>query len=111
MPKPYTTNADRYPNTPGWRRSDTSRDAAAFIMPHCGRLQGLFLETLRAAGDKGATSNEIAATLDLDHCSIRARGTELRAKNLIRDSGERRAFNGSPTRSIVWQLVEEEAHA
>lgn len=111
MSEQYINADERYPAVAGWRKTDTSERAATFIQPHTSRLQGLFLEALRAAGAQGATSDEIAAAIGVDRCSVRPRATELQFKNLIYDGGERRAFNGSPTRSVVWQLVEEEVPA
>lgn len=96
----------RYPNVPGWKGTDTSEAAAEFIKPHCSRLQKLFLEAVRASGEWGATSDEVAAVLDIDHCTARPRATELKRKGLIRDSGERRAFGRSNTRSVVWIVTE-----
>lgn len=96
----------RYPNVPGWKGTDTSEAAAEFITPHCGRLQKLFLEAVRASGERGATSDEVAVTLEIDHCTARPRATELKRKGLIRDSGMRRAFGRSKTRSVVWIATE-----
>lgn len=101
----------RYPNVPGWKGTDTSEAAAEFIKPHCGRLQKLFLEAVRASGERGATSDEVAASLEIDHCTARPRATELKRMGLIRDSGERRAFGRSNTRSVVWVVVDQQEAA
>lgn len=106
MSEDYVTADMRYPAVPGWKGTDTSEAAAEFISPKCGRLQMLFLETVKQAGVSGLTSDEVAAALDIDHCTARPRATELKRKGLIRDSGMRRAFGRSKTRSVVWIVTE-----
>ena len=57
--------------------------------------------TIRDAGPRGLTADELSAHLDMDRWSIQPRTSELRRKGLIRDSGQRRP-NGSGKQAIVW---------
>jgi DNA-binding MarR family transcriptional regulator len=90
-----------YPDAPGHRGVDTSREAAEAFAPKLGRLQKLALEAIRSRGPFGLTADELAETLGLDRYSIQPRSTELRRKRLIEDSGLRR-FNATGRRAIVW---------
>ncbi len=94
---------DSYPNTPGHHGVDTSIAAADAIASQCGRLQGMALAAIAAAGEAGLTADELAATLEVDRWTIQPRTTELRAKRLIADSGRRRR-NVTGKRAIVWVL-------
>lgn len=92
---------DRYPDAPGYRATDTSRDSAAAMESHAGRLQRLVLQRIRRAGPDGMTADECAAALDMDRLSIRPRLSELRKKDEIKDCGARRP-NDSGRAAIVW---------
>lgn len=90
-----------YPHAPGHRGVDTSRKAAEEIAPKQSRLQAMVLSAVRAAGARGLTPDEAAATLDLSILTVRPRFTELKLKGLIRDSGQRR-LNGNFKSAIAW---------
>ena len=90
-----------YPHTPGHRNVDTSIAAANDLAPKLGRLQRMAETTIRDAGARGLTADELSARLDMDRWSIQPRTSELRRKGLIRDSGQRRP-NGSGKLAIVW---------
>jgi predicted transcriptional regulator len=92
---------DIYPNTPGFRDTDTSIAAADAIASSAGRLQRMVLFAVREVGERGLTSEEIAARLDVGFASIQPRTSELRRKGLIEDSGQRRR-NLSGKAAIVW---------
>jgi predicted ArsR family transcriptional regulator len=92
----------RYPSVPGWKRTDTSREAADAIAPAKAVLQAKVLAALRDFGP--LTADQCAFQLDIDKLSIRPRFTELKATGMIFDTGGRR-FNGSGRRAIVWALV------
>ncbi|MCR5872250.1 MULTISPECIES: hypothetical protein [unclassified Sphingomonas] len=94
-----------YPDRPGHRGIDTSVFAAEAIAPDLGRLQRTVLHAVRAAGRSGATTEELAAILDIDRGSVQPRTSELRSKRLIADSGLRRR-NSNGKRAIVWTLPE-----
>lgn len=90
-----------YPNAPGHRGVETSIAAANDIAPECGRLQRMVLEAVREAGPHGLTADELAAKLGMDRWSVQPRTSELRAKRLIGDSGQRRR-NMTGKNAIVW---------
>jgi len=90
-----------YPNEPGHRGVDTSIEAARAIELSVGHLQRVALRAIRAAGGRGLTTNELAATARIDRDSIQPRTTELKLLGLIRDSGGRRP-NANGINAIVW---------
>ena len=90
-----------YPDNAGHRGVDTSVAAADDITPKLGRLQRLAETTIRAAGPRGPTANELAARLEMERWSIQPRTTELSRKGIIRDSGQRRP-NVTGEAAIVW---------
>ena len=93
-----------YPDAPGHRGVDTSVAAAVALSPALGRLQQMARLAIAAAGDRGLTADELAATLHLSRWSIQPRTTELKRKGLVRDSGQRRA-NVTGKDAIVWVAV------
>ncbi len=93
-----------YPDAPGHRGVDTSVAAAVALSPALGRLQSMALHAIRAAGLRGLTADELAATLGMSRWSIQPRTSELKRKGLIRDSGQRRA-NVTGKDAIVWVAV------
>jgi hypothetical protein len=93
----------QYPETPGFKWTDTSKAAADAIAPKLGRLQRLALDAIKSRGASGLTADELAEVLGLDRCSIQPRSSELRRKGEIVDSGLRRR-NASGKRAIVWTL-------
>lgn len=90
-----------YPDAPGHRGVDTSVAAAVALSPALGRLQQMARLAICAAGDRGLTADELAATLGMSRWSIQPRTTELKRKGLIRDSGQRRP-NVTGKEAIVW---------
>jgi hypothetical protein len=90
---------------PGHRGIDTSVAAAAFIAPHVPRLRARVLEAIRAAGEFGRTSDELAAELGMDRGSVQPRTSGLRDDRLIGDSGRRRK-NLVGKNCIVWVAAE-----
>jgi hypothetical protein len=89
----------RYPSAPGYRDTDTSREAAADM---ASRVTGLRLAVLGAL-EQDRTADECAAVLGESVLAIRPRLTELKRLGLITDTGERRP-NASGKRAIVWRL-------
>lgn len=93
-----------YPRTPGWRKPETSIEAAEAIAPAVEGLRAEVLAAIRRAealGSDGLTADEAAAKLERSILAIRPRVTELRALGLLFDSGERRQ-NESGRRAVVW---------
>lgn len=84
------------------RRSDppTSKSAARCV--RATYLEGAVLEVLRL-NPRGLTSHEVSAWLDLPLVTVSPRFRPLVNKNLIIDSGEKRAGVGFKT-SIVWKV-------
>lgn len=91
----------RYPDAPGWKSADTSRDAALAIAPHAESLMGRVLAQL---GKGEATADEVAAALGESVLSIRPRFSQLLAKKLIAATGDRRA-NESGMKAKVWRVM------
>ena len=89
----------RYPYEAGFKRTDTSREAAEKV--DAATLRGKVLATIGREGP--LTADEVAAKLRLSILSVRPRCTELRELGKLEDSGIRRA-NVSGRRAIVWQL-------
>ena len=90
-----------YPDAPGHRQVETSVAAADDLAPKLGRLQRMAQATIRDAGLRGLTADELAARLKMDRWSIQPRTSELKRQGLIRDSGHRRP-NATGKRAIVW---------
>ena len=89
----------RYPSTPGAKATGTSTEAAEAMRPRAGILRAKVLAALRA---KSMTADECADLLRETVLAIRPRFSELRAQNLITDTGDRR-INDSGRRAIVWR--------
>ncbi|OHC96831.1 MAG: hypothetical protein A3H25_10675 [Sphingomonadales bacterium RIFCSPLOWO2_12_FULL_63_15] len=90
-----------YPDAPGHRNVDTSVAASSDLVDQLGRLQRLALNTIRAAGLFGLTTDELAISLAMQRWTIQPRTSELKRKGLIRDSGRRRP-NETGKMAIVW---------
>lgn len=95
---------DRYPQSPGWQRSDTSHDAAKAIAPKTAKLREIVYRAIRARGEQGATSHELEDITGIDYASVQPRTSELRRDGKIIDSGLRRARPGC-RKSIAWRAV------
>jgi hypothetical protein len=93
--------AERYPNAPGYAPTDTSYAAAKDIESATARLQRRALAAIKAAGERGATMEEVGDAVGEHRHSIQPRCSELRAKGLIRDGGVRRKL-ASGKNGICW---------
>ena len=89
-----------YPSAAGWKRTDTSQEAAASI--DAAGLRARVATWLQANGP--ATADEAASALGIDRLAIRPRFSELRARHEIYDTGARRG-NVSGKRAIVWGVM------
>jgi predicted XRE-type DNA-binding protein len=87
-----------YPQSPGYRRTDTSREAAESIAPKAEDLRSKVMRMLRAGS---MTADEIATILEIDKLSIRPRVSELVKMGKIYDTGMRHR-NASGKRAVVW---------
>tara|TARA_Y100000401_G_scaffold111015_1_gene108810 strand:- start:18 stop:389 length:372 start_codon:yes stop_codon:yes gene_type:complete len=92
-----------YPAGPAATPDLTSIEAAADIADRVPALRG---KVLRLLQEYPSTVHEAAETLGLTVPTIQPRFSELRARNLITDSGEKRRNKTSGKRAIVWQCCE-----
>ena len=92
-----------YPDVPGWKRQETSREAAETMAPKAASLRTKVISTLNRH-PSGITPDECAALLNLDVLAIRPRFSELNREGLIEKTGDRRA-NRSGLRANVWRPV------
>jgi hypothetical protein len=83
--------------------TDTSREAAASMVDHVGRLEGWVLAAIRSA-ENGLTCDEVEQRCGLTHQCASARVNGLMNKERIVDSKERR-LTRSGRRAIVWRVV------
>lgn len=91
-----------YPHSPGYQKTETSKDAAEAMKPHQTRLQQIVLDAL---ADKGPmTSHEIALATGEEYASIQPRTAELKELGKIVETGERRKRPGKKIGSAVWRL-------
>jgi hypothetical protein len=86
---------------PFQKHSDTSRDAAAKILPAVGTLRRKVLEALQAVGSQGMTDEELQSRLNLTGSTQRPRRIELVAAGLVIDSGQRRPAESGRS-AVVW---------
>lgn len=95
-----------YPNSPGWKKTDTSRAAALAMRPRAGLLKArvlAHLEHLAREGYIGATADEVAKAIGETPFSCRPRIAELSKTGFILDSGFRKT-NASGKSAIVWRV-------
>lgn len=93
---------DKYPKSPGFKVTDTSREAAQKMQPKAINMRLDCLEALQ--GEGAMTADEIASLLHESILAIRPRITELNKMGLIKDTGERRK-NASGRNAIVWRAA------
>ena len=91
-----------YPHKPGYKKTDTSRDAAGNIEYSARRIRDLVLSELYRAGKYGVTSRELSERLGIDYASVQPHTSELSADLTIKDSGYRRIDKLTGKRVIVW---------
>lgn len=104
-------SAKIYPNCAGSKgEAETGKDAAAAMNLHLGRVQQLVADTVEAAGARGMTPEELSEATGLERTTVQPRTSELRAKGILRDSGQRR-LNRSRKRAIVWVYVPKDERA
>lgn len=101
--KPEQLDLLSYPHAPGFKGAETSRAAAIAMAPKVDGLRGLVLAAIR---QKPGTPEQIAHRINEPLMNVRPRCSELKAKGLIRDSGQRAAAMGG-RRAVVWEAVPE----
>jgi hypothetical protein len=90
-----------YPNSPGWKRQDTSKDAAKAIEPRAATLRNKVWQILKSAP---MTADACADVLEEDKLSIRPRVSELLKLGKVVDTGFK-AVNRSGKKAIVWRGI------
>ena len=94
----------QFPHAPGFKeKAGTSEAAAKLAGQSAPQLRQRCFALIEAA-PLGMTGDEVAATLDWELCSIRARISELYAMGWVRKDG-RRANRHSRASSVVWKAV------
>ena len=91
----------RYPDSPGYKAEGTSREAAEAIAD---RAPSLMERTLACLKRRAMTPEEVAKELGEPVHSIRPRFSQLAAKSLIVNTGERRKAMGGRMAS-AWRAV------
>jgi DNA-binding GntR family transcriptional regulator len=94
-----------YPVSPGWKRTDTSREAAEAIAPIAKDLRSRVLSLLQSlAPNEALTADQIAVRLQRSPLCIRPRVSELAvAGMLIR--AEQRGKNESGMSAAKWKAA------
>jgi predicted ArsR family transcriptional regulator len=92
-----------YPDSPGHKGNrDTGRAAAAGIEPRAGTIRARVLAAIR---ERPGTPEELADRMGEPVMNVRPRCSELAAKDLIEDSGERAVAMGG-RKAIRWKAKE-----
>lgn len=99
----YGDHRSGYPDSPGYRRQETSRAAAEAIAPREKSLRARVFDALKIAN---ATPEEMAERLGEAVHSIRPRFSQLLEAGLIEDTGERGTAMGG-RKSIRWRVKDE----
>lgn len=88
-----------YPDNPGWKLRQTSREAAQGVALRAGTIRDRVLAAVR---EKPGTPEQVALRIGEQLMNCRPRFSELAAKGLIEDSGKRGTAMGG-RQSIVWR--------
>ena len=100
----YGSNPAPYPNGPGWKSGNTSRDAAIAVSATSPLLRERVFALIRAAGPAGLTPDECAEQLGESVLGVRPRFSELAKKSRIMPTGEKRR-NQSGLRAKCWKMT------
>lgn len=91
-----------YPDSPGSKGGETSREAARAIAPRAGTVRRLVLDAFKTIFPAALTADEMADRLDCSILTIRPRVSELHAAGLIEQTVQRRR-NRSGMMAKVWR--------
>jgi hypothetical protein len=91
-----------YPDVPGFKGAETSREAGRRISRHASTVRDLVLAEFRAAFPMGLGADEIAARLNQSILTVRPRCSELLAAGLIEQTHQRRR-NASGMSAAIWR--------
>ena len=90
----------------GWKRGDTSRQAAQSVAPNTRTIRMMILRALRLHGPH--TPDEMAEHLGLSPLSVRPRFSELMNGGPIRDTGDKRPSSlGNPSKVYAYRCCDE----
>ncbi len=93
-------HADNYPNYPGYKSRDTSKEAAARVS-NVSEMKQRIIELFRY---NNLSDDELARLMGLGVHKVRPRRSELTAAGLIVDSGDR-VLSPEGRNSIVWRMA------
>lgn len=93
--------SDTYPQTPGWRDPDTSRESAEKMASYSVVLREQVYAWLKHTP---AAVHQVAASLDVTVPAIQPRFSELVAEGRIEKTG-RRHVNASGHSAAVWKTT------
>jgi hypothetical protein len=93
----------KYPDEPGWKEGDTSREAAESMSLRAVKLRKQCYDVIRQY--PGHTADEIADLLDESLLAIRPRISELRRMQYVRNHG--RGCNRSGMAAHRWIVCED----
>lgn len=94
-----------YPQTPGFKATGTSEEAARRIAPAAKNLRANVLALLIDAAPASLSADEIAVRLSRSILSVRPRVSELAAAGKIRRA-DGRARNASGMSAATWRAAE-----
>jgi hypothetical protein len=89
-----------YPEAPGFKARDTAKAAAAGMTPKAGSLRARVYDELKR---RPGTPEQVAARIGEPVMNCRPRISELSARGLVVDSGERGEAMGGRL-AIVWRV-------
>lgn len=92
-----------YPNVPGYRATDTSRDAAEKTKPKAAWVRARVIDALTRQGP--LTTQQIAEAVGLAYETVQPRTSEARAQGVIEDSGARGKSRDPAKSAIVWRIA------
>ena len=92
-----------YPELPGYKGGETSKEAADAIAPIAPGWRGKVLKFLCDNGSQSWLPDEVARELGVSPFLIRPRFTELQAAGLIARTGERRRNIGSTLNAAAYK--------
>ena len=96
----FIDQTDKYPQSPGYKKRETSKQAAEDIKPSAETLRNQVYQILKS---RELSADQCAELMEEDKLSIRPRFSELAKMGKIEDSGKR-TLNRSGKRAVVWRL-------
>jgi hypothetical protein len=101
---PPETSDQRYPGEPGWKGTDTSREAALAIASQAKTLRDSVLNVLMDIAPSALSADQVAIRLQRSPLSIRPRISELRRLGLV-ERTEQRVTNESGMTACLWRAA------